>query len=41
MKLVLYVFLALYFNVEAKTVGICLLPPFMGSDTTHICLDDQ
>jgi hypothetical protein len=33
--------LAFYFNAEATSIGICLLPPLMGTARTDICSDEQ
>lgn len=41
MKLILYFFLALYFNADARSIGICLLPPLSSTETTDICSDEQ
>lgn len=41
MKLVLYLFLAFYFNADARSIGICLLPPLSSTETIDICSDEQ
>ena len=41
MKLVLYFLLAFYFNAEATSIGLCLLPPLSGTVKHDICSDEQ
>jgi len=41
MKLVLYFFLALYFNADARSIGLCLLPPLSSTEAADICSDEQ
>jgi len=41
MTLVIYLFLAIYFNADARFIGICLLPPLSDTKTIDICSDEQ